>query len=218
MRSPMPSTEVSTWVAPAAKRAVGVGDGAAGIIVAVKFNVARYDTAQGSHQVMHLQGRGDANGIGDPDPVHSDLIDLAVDGQQIDQVAAEGVLAAETHFQSLALDKLDNLHRAVDDLADRLAMREFSQIAAGAKEDVDAVNAGVYGQAGIVEMAARMGEQLGAQPQAGDARAVSAALGAGSRRGQLQILDAEGIQQMGDLDFLPAVEECIGELLALTQR
>ena len=83
------------------QRAVGVGDGAAGIIVAVKLDIAGDDTAQGSHQVMYLQGRGDADGIGDADPVHSDLIDLAVDGQQIDQVAAEGVLAAETHLQTL---------------------------------------------------------------------------------------------------------------------
>ena len=50
-------------------------------------------------------------------------------------------------------------------------------------------------------------------------RAQSArALPARRWRCELQIFDAERVQQAGDLVLLPAVEEGVGELLALAQR
>ena len=103
-----------------------------------------------------------------------DLIDFPVDGQQVDQVAPERVLAAEAHLQPLALDELNHLHRAVDDLANRLAVRELAQVAARAEQHVDAVHARVHSQARVVQVAARVGQQLGPQPEPGDARAIRA--------------------------------------------
>ena len=69
--------------------AIGVCDCAAGIVVAVKFDVAGNDTAQRPHQVMHLERVGNANCVRDAHSVHADLIYLAVHGEEVDKIAAE---------------------------------------------------------------------------------------------------------------------------------
>ncbi len=97
-------------------------------------------------------------------------------------------------------------------------MGEFAQQAAGAEEHVDAVDAGVDGDLGVVHVTADVGQDLGLEAQPGDALAVGPALGAGHRRGQFEVLDAECVQQAGDLHLLVAGEEGVGELLALAQR
>ncbi len=205
-------------MAPASQRAEGVGDGAAGVVVAVELDVAVHDAAQRAHELVHLQRIGDAHGVGDADAIDADLVDRAIDRQQVDQVAAEAVLAAEAHFQPTALDELDHFLRRFDDVLDVFAVRKLAQIAAGAEHDVDAVDAGVHRHARVAHVTAHVGENLGVEAKAGDTLDVGAALGAGGGRCELQVLHAKRVQKFGDLHLLVGVEEGVGELLALSQR
>ena len=143
------------------QRAEGVGDGAAGVVVAVELDVAAHDAAQRLDQIVDLARVGHAHRVGDAHAVDADLVHRPVDRQQIDQVAAEAVFAAEAHFQTLALDELDHLGGRFDDVGDVLAVRELAQQAARAKDHVDAVDAGVDRQLGVVHVAAHVGQNLG---------------------------------------------------------
>ena len=161
------------------QRAEGVGDGAAGIVVAVKLDVAGDDAAQRLDQIENLARIGDAHRIGDTDTVDADLVHGTVDGEQVDQVAAEAVLGREAHFQPLALDELDHFDGRVDDVGNVLAVRELAQKATRAEDDVDAVGARVDGELGVVHVAAHVGEDLRREAERGDALQVGATLRAG---------------------------------------
>ncbi len=203
---------------PGLQRAVGIRHRAAGVVVSVELDIAMHHPAQRAHQFVNLHRVGDAHGIGDAHAVDANLVHRAVDGQQVDQVAAEAVLAAEAHLQAVALHIFDHFLRRVDDIGDVLAVRELTQIAAGAEQHVDAVCAGLDGDARIVHMAAHMRQNLGLQAQLSDALNVEPALGAGYWRRQFQVLHAKRIEQFGNLHLLIAGEERVGKLLALSQR
>ena len=75
--------------------AIGIGNGAAGIVVEVRLDIARHDTTQGPDEVVDLPGGRAANGIGNTDAVDADLVDSLVQGEEIDEIRAEGVLAGD---------------------------------------------------------------------------------------------------------------------------
>ena len=199
------------------ERAERVRDRAAGVVVAVELDVAVHHAAQRAHQVEHLARVGDAHGVGDADAVDADAVDRVVDGEQVDQVAAEGVLGREADLELLALDEVDDLDRRLDDLGNLLAVRELAQQARGAEQDVDAVDAGLDRDARVLHRAARVGEDLRLQAQVGDGLAVAPAARARRRRGHLEVLDAELVEHLRDGHLLLGGEEGVGELLALAQ-
>ena len=95
-RSPMPRTETSTWVAPAATRLVGVGHGAAGVVVAVEADVALHGAPDLAEEREDLARGGDAHGVGQPDAVDAELLGGPVDRQEVGLLGAEGVLGARS--------------------------------------------------------------------------------------------------------------------------
>lgn len=95
--------------------AVGVGDGATGIVVEVGLDVAADDTAESADEVIDLAGAGAADSVGDTNAVDANLVDGAVDGEEVDQVGAERVLGGEADLLALALDKLNDLQSSVLD-------------------------------------------------------------------------------------------------------
>ena len=108
------------------ERAEGVGDGTAAVVVAMELDVAAHDATQRPDQVIDLARVGDADGVSNTDAVDADLVHCAVDSEQIDQVAAEAVFAAEAHFQPLALDELNDFPRRLDNVGDVFAVRELA--------------------------------------------------------------------------------------------
>lgn len=113
------------------KSAVGVGNGASGVVVElnlahqhgrafvrsshsdatyVSLNVAADNASERADEVVDLSGAGATDGVGNTDSVDADLVDGAVDGKQIDEVGTEGVLRGETDLETLGLDELDNLN------------------------------------------------------------------------------------------------------------
>jgi hypothetical protein len=66
--------------------AVCVGNGTARVVVEMALNVAADDTAERSHEVVDLSGRGTADGVSDTDSVDTDLVDGSVEREKVDQV------------------------------------------------------------------------------------------------------------------------------------
>src|SRR5690606_25529290 len=123
--------------------------------------------AQRLDQLVDLARVGDPDRVGDAHAMHADLIDSAVDRQQVYQVGSKAVLAAKTHLQPLALDVLDHLQGLIDDVGDVLAVGKLAQIAARPKNHVYPIHPRVDGKFRIVHMTANMGQDLRLQPQLG---------------------------------------------------
>ena len=70
---------------------------------------------------------------------------------------------------------------------------------------------------GIVHMAPDVREDLGLETELADGLTVEPRLLRGGRRGELDVVDAELVQRLGNLDLGLGVEEGVGELLALTK-
>ena len=124
----------------------------------MELNVAVHDAAQRAHKFVNLQRIRDANGIRDAHPVDANYVNGTVDGQQVDQIAAKAVLAAEPHFQPATLDVFNDFLSRLDYVLDVLSVRELTQIAARSKHYVDAVDAGVYRHACIIHVTAHVGQ------------------------------------------------------------
>ena len=164
---------------PGRQRRIRVGHGAAGVVVSVKLDVAGDDAAQGPHDLVHAQRVGHTDRVGDADARDAELVHLAIDGEQIDQVAPEAILAGEPDLQAVALDELDHLGGRLDDLGDVAAVGELPQQTGGPEQDVDAVDAGLHGDPGVFHVAAGVGEHLRLQAESRDALAVAPGAGAG---------------------------------------
>jgi hypothetical protein len=67
---------------------------------------------QRPHQIIHLDAlRRAPYCVRDADPVHADLVDGAVQRQEVDHFGVERVLGREAHLEPLGLDKSDDLKR-----------------------------------------------------------------------------------------------------------
>ena len=199
------------------QRAEGVGDRAAGVVVAVELDVAVDLPPQPPHQVIDLAGTRDAHRVRHTHPVHADLVHRAVGTDQVVQIAAERVLRAEPDLDIVRPDVLDHLDRRLDHLFHALAVGVLPQVAGRAEHDVDPVDAGFERQPRVVQVATGVRQYLGPEPEAGHPFAVVPAAATRGRRGQLEVLDPERVQQARDLHLLVAVEEGVGELLTLAQ-
>ena len=85
---------------------MGVGDGAARVVVEMRLDIAAHDAAQGPDQLVHLAGGGHADGVRDTDAVHANPVDGLVKGEEVDKVGAEGVLGGEADLAALAVSKV----------------------------------------------------------------------------------------------------------------
>ena len=75
--------------------AVGVGNGAASVVVEMGLDIARNDAAEGTDEVVDLAGRSAANSIGNADTVDADLVNRAVEGKEVDEIGAERILGGD---------------------------------------------------------------------------------------------------------------------------
>ena len=199
------------------ERTVRVGNGASGVIVEVCLDVAAHDTTECPDQVVDLSRSGTTNGVRDTDSVHTDLVDSLVDGEQVDQIAAERVLRAESDFLALRLDVLNDLNRGVLNVCHVLAMAVLHQMAARSNDHVNAVHSGCDGELGILHVTSHVCEDLGLQSELADSLAVQSRLLRSGRRCEFDVVDTKLVEELGDLDLGLGVEEGIGKLLTLTE-
>jgi hypothetical protein len=66
------------------ERGIGVGDSASGVVVEVRFDVARDDGAEGADEFVDLAGVGAADCVGDSDAGYAELVYGFVDVEEID--------------------------------------------------------------------------------------------------------------------------------------
>ena len=161
LRSPMPSTVVSMWVAPASSAAKALAIAQPESLWpwnSMSQWVSRRSVPTSRHT---CDRRGDADRVGDAQPVdHAQLVDRQVDPQQLGLLAAEGVLGAEAQLdvRRLRADPRQHLGRQVDDLVDALAVAELAQLRRGADHHVDAVHARVERDRRVFPVAADVGQ------------------------------------------------------------
>lgn len=120
---------------------ISVGDGHAGVIVEVRFNVATNDATEGTDEVVNLSGVCASNGVSNAYTVHADLVDGLVYGKQVHEVGTEGIFRGEADFHALGLDKGNDLDGSLSNVCHVLAVREFAQERRCANHDIDTIDA-----------------------------------------------------------------------------
>ncbi|CRK33971.1 hypothetical protein BN1708_006226, partial [Verticillium longisporum] len=152
-----------------------------------------------------LARAGASNGVGDTNTVHTDLVYGAVDREEVDKVTAKRILTRETNLETLRLDELNDLDGSL-------------QLVGGSADDnVDTIDTSLDGQAGVIHVAAHVSQDLGLETELADGLAVPTGLFAVFQARQLDVVDAEVIESLGNLDLSLGVEEGVGKLLALTE-
>ena len=155
---------------------VGVRDRAASVIVEVGFDVTAHNTAEGPDQVVDLSWAGASNSIRDTDAVDADLVNCAIDRQQVDQVGSERIFRRESNLLALALDELNNLNGSVLDIGHILAVRVLPEVARGSDDDIEAVYTGFDRDLSIFEVTPYVREDLSLEAKFADSLAVEAGL------------------------------------------
>src|SRR6267143_1484720 len=196
---------------------VAVGDRASSVVVTVELDVATHVVAELDGERITLTRVRDADGVRDADAVHAHPVHRRVDLEEIALGRTEAVLAGEADFLAVVADERDHLARVFDDLVDALAMAELAQDRGRAEEDVDAVDAGLHGDARVVHVAADVRQHLRAERQGGDRPAVLEGLRGRHRGGQLDVFDPERVEQPRDGDLVRRCEMRVGELLPLAE-
>jgi hypothetical protein len=80
--------------------------------VEVRLDIAADDTPQRPHQVVHLTRVRATDSVGDTNSVDANLVDSAVDREEVGELGAERVLGRETDLDTLGLDELDDFDGA----------------------------------------------------------------------------------------------------------
>src|SRR3569833_616674 len=106
----------------------------------------------------------------------------------------------------------------VDDVGHVLAVRVLAKIRRGADHDIKAITSRLHGQTGVVHVAANMSQDLGLEAELADSLAVLSRLLRGGGGRELDVVDTEIIESLGDLDLGLGIEEGVGKLLALAER
>lgn len=82
------------------------------VVVEMRLDVTADDTSQRPDEVVDLSRVGTTDSVGDTDSVDTNLVDRAVDAEQIDELGTERVFGRESNLDALGLDELDNLNGA----------------------------------------------------------------------------------------------------------
>lgn len=264
-RSPIPRTEVSMWVAPASRAQKALATAvksqgtisfiptpplekegrpltASGIVVEMALNVATDDSSQSPDEIVHLSRVGTPHGVGDSDTSDSNLVDSAVDAEQVDQVGSERILGRESNFESLGFNKLDHLDRGLDDEGDVFSVGILAEERRGSDDDVDSIHTWTTGTGNqkknqprpcaprsekkeeltsldrdprVVHMTPDMSQDLALQSHVADLDAVLTTLLGSGGRSEFNVLYSKVGQGLRDLHLGFRVEERIRELFSL---
>jgi len=115
-------------------------------------------------------------------------------------------------------DESDDLAGVLDDLVDALPVAEFAEEGRRPEKDVDAVDARFDRDACVVHVATHVSQHLRVERERRDRAAVFERLGRRDRRGELDVLHAELVEQLRDGDLVRGCEVRVRELLALAER
>src|SRR5487761_1650544 len=168
----------------------GVGDRAAGVVVAVELDV---------------------------DAVRSTRVLRAVHRQQLLAIGAEGVLAAEADLAAGAAYVFDDLAGDVDDLVERAAVAGAAQHLGGGEQHVDPVGASLQRPVDVLDRAAGVGEHSRPRPAGHRRPEIRLRLGRRRRGGHLDVLHSKAVELGQDLQLLGGGEVGAGDLLALAE-
>lgn len=96
-------------------------------------------------------------------------------------------------------------------------MRVLAEVRGCANDDVETVDASFHSQTGVVHVATDVGKDLSLEAELADGLAILSRLLRGSGGGKLDVVNAEVVESLGNLDLGLGIEEGVCELLALTE-
>lgn len=96
-------------------------------------------------------------------------------------------------------------------------MRVLAKVRGCANDDVEAIDTGFHSQTGVIHVATDVGEDLGLETELADGLAILSRLLRGGGGGKLDVVDAEVVESLGNLDLGLDIEEGVCELLALAK-
>ena len=163
LRSPMPRTEVSTWVAPASRASKALAMAQPESLWPWNSMSQLTRRAACADQFVDLARGGHAHRVGDAHAVDADGVhgfDRCGAGRPRSLRNESSVLKRTSTPWLLTI--LDDFDGHVDDLGDVLAVAELAQHDEVPMTHVHAVHAGVDGELGVVHAAADVGQDLGA--------------------------------------------------------
>jgi len=117
----------------------------------------------------------------------------------------------------VALDVLDDLGGNVDDCIDALAVRVLAQERGRGHVQIDTLHTRLDGRLDVAHVAARVREDLGLEVEARDRLAVAHGLHARGRVDQLNVVDTDLVEHVGNVHAVLARELGRRKLLALAQ-
>jgi len=81
----------------------------------MRLDITAHDPSQRPNQIINLSRIRTPDGIGNADTVDTDLVDGAVDGEEVDELGAEGVFGGEPDLYVFGFDELDDFNGAMGD-------------------------------------------------------------------------------------------------------
>jgi hypothetical protein len=121
------------------------------------------------------------------------------------------------NFNAMGSGVLDDLAGLVDDVLDRLAVRELAKVLGRATENVDSVDAGFDSGLNVVHVATDVSENLGSKIHAGDVVAVLEGLGRCCRGGELDVISTEIREHSSNITSIISSEVGTVELLSFAE-
>ena len=107
------------------QRRDSISNSTSGIIVPVELNTNLWITPSAeTDKLLNLSRCGNTNGIGQTNELHSCLNDCVKDRQQVNQVAAKGILSRKAHVASSLSDESNQRQSIGENLVDAAAMAE----------------------------------------------------------------------------------------------
>src|SRR5438105_11094268 len=105
------------------QRRDSISDSTSGIIVPVELNTNLWITPSAeTDKLLNLSRCGNTNGIGQTNALHSCLNDCVKDRQQVNQVAAKGILSGKAHVAPSRSDESNQRYSVGEKLVDAAAM------------------------------------------------------------------------------------------------
>ena len=105
------------------QRRDSISNSTSGIIVPVELNTNLWITFSAeSDKPLNLSRCGNTNGVGQTNALHSCLNDSVKDGQQVNQVAAKGILSGKAHVAPSRSDESNQRYSIGEKLVDAAAM------------------------------------------------------------------------------------------------
>ena len=159
---------------------VGVGGGAASVVVEVSLDITSNHLAQSRDLFIDLTRGGASNCIGDSHAVSTQSVHERVQLKDLAKVGAERVLAREADLETVGLGELDDFLGLFGDPVQVLSVGVLHELGRSADAHVDSIDACFNGDASVVHVTSDVDQDLCLETHLADGLGIELGLWGGS--------------------------------------